>query len=164
MALGDITFYDEGAFGYPGDVEYRVDSSTTLIYAGEPVIKVLGNTTGYVVKPMTDGMPVVGTDSVVGIAATTSTNTATAPGTVKVTKMVSGASMLIAPKTPSSWDTQAEYNALVGARVTIDLTGGSYTLDASDSATYGCVVLPLDVARNPGKVRIAFRQGASYLA
>lgn len=71
---------------------------------------------------------------------------------------------LCAPKTSATWDTQSEYDALVGARITIDLTSGTYSMDASDGATNGCVVEPLDIAKYPGKVRFSFRQGASYLA
>lgn len=60
--------------------------------------------------------------------------------------------------------TQAEYDALVGARVLIDLTAGSYTLLASDSANNGCVVEPLDISLFPGKVAFSIRAGANYLA
>lgn len=164
MALGDITLYADAAYGYPGDDEYAVASSATLIYAGEPVAKALGNSTGKVVTPAADGTPVVATDFFAGIAATTSTNTSGAAGTVKVTKMVQGASWLIKPKTAATWDTQAEYDALVGARITIDLTTGSYTCDAADGATNGCVVMPLDISKYPAHVRFAFRNGVSYLS
>jgi len=162
--LGDIQIYDEGAFGYPGDVEYAVAASATLINAGEPVLKALGNTTGEVVSPMASNEPVVGTNYLAGIAATTSTNTASAAGTVKVTKLVPGLTYLIAPKVAATWDTQAEYDALVGARVRMDLTAGTYTILAADNSTYGCVVEPLDVSKYPGKVRFSFRNGVSYNA
>ncbi len=160
MALGDITFYDQGTFGYPGDVEYAFDSSTTTVKAGEPVNKALGS--AFVTQAATN-QPVVATDFFAGIAATTSTNTSTAVGTVKVTKMVSGQSYLIAPTAPTSWDTQAEYDALVGDRVLLDLTTGVFTILAADSATYGCVVMPLDIKKYPNKVRFAFRNGVNYL-
>lgn len=164
MALGDITLYDMGAFGYPGDMEFAVAASATTIKAGEPVAKALGNATGNVVTPAADGFPVVGTTYAAGIATTTSTNTASAAGTVKVMKLVPGVTYLCAPKTAATWDTQAEYDALVGARITIDLTSSTYTMDASDGATNGCVVEPLDITKHPGKVRFSIRAGASYLA
>lgn len=164
MALGDITMYDMGAFGYPGDVEYAVAASATTIKAGEPVAKALGNSSGYVVSPSATNTPVVGTDYMAGIAATTSTNTSSAAGTVKVMKLVSGVSYLISPKVAATWDTQAEYDALVGARVLLDLTSSTYTILASDSANNGCVVLPLDVVKHPGKVRFAIRNAVNYLA
>lgn len=164
MALGDIQILREGAFGYPGDEEYVVAASATLINAGEPVAKALGNSTGNVVTPMATNKPVVGTDFMAGIASTTSTNTASAAGIVRVTKLVPGVVYLMSPKVAATWDTQAEYNALVGARVLIDLTTGSYTILAADGATSGCVIEPLDVAKNPGKVAFSIRAGVSYNA
>lgn len=163
--LGNITIYDEGAFGYPGDNEYTVASGTTSsITAGTPVAKALGNSTGNVVSAAATNFPVVGTDYTAGIAATTSNETSTAAGKVRVTKLVPGMSYLIAPKVAATWDTQAEYDALVGARVLLDLTSSTWTILATDGATNGCVVEPLDIAKYPGKVRFSIRNGASYLA
>ncbi len=161
MALNDITLFSTPAFGYPGDDEYVVAASATTIKAGEPVAKALG---GAVVTPMATNKPVVATDYLAGIASSTSTNTASADGVVKVTKLVPGLTWLIAPNAAASWDTQAEYDALVGDRVLIDLTSTSYTILATDGATYGCVIMPLDIKKTPGKVRFAFREGVSYLA
>ena len=167
--LGDIQIYDEGAFGYPGDVEYVVVSGTTAnkINAGEPVLKALA---GVSVSAMATNKPVVATDFLAGVAATTSTDTVAAAGTVKVTKMVAGLSWLISPNVAATWNTQAAYDALVGSRVLIDLTGTAaaktavYTILATDGATSGCVILPLDITKFPGKVRFAFRNGCNYLA
>ena len=163
MALGDITLYDEGAFGYPGDFEIAVASSATLINAGEPVLRVLGST-GNVVSPLATSEPTSADASHLwgGLAATTSTNTGSAAGTVKVMKTVPGVTYLIKPKTAASWDTQAEYDALVGSRMTIDLTAGSYTLNATDNAANGCIVEPLDIAKYPGKVRFSLRVAATF--
>ena len=161
MALGDIQVFEEASFGYPGDEEYAVAISATLINAGEPVAKALG---AAVVTPMATNKPVVGTDYLAGVAATTSTNTASAAGTVKVTKLVPGVVYLIKPNNAALWDTQSEYNALVGARVRIDLTAGSYTILATDNSTYGCVIMPLDISKHPGQVAFSFRNGVSYLA
>lgn len=162
MARNDITIYDTGAFGYPGDVEYTVPAGTaTSIKAGEPVGKALGSS---VVLILGTSKPVVATDFMAGIAASDSTDTASATGTVKVTKLVPGMSFLIAPKTAATWDTQAEYDALVGARVTLDLTSSTWTINATDGATNGCVILPLEIKKFPGKVRFAFRNGVNYLA
>lgn len=164
MALGDITILREGQFGGVGSRQYVVGTSATTIKAGEPVAKALGNTSGKKVTALATNAPVVGTDYIIGIAATTSTNTTTAEGTVEVFPDLSGTVYLISPKTSTSWDTQAEYDALVGARVLIDLTSGSYTILASDSAANGCVIEPLDISKYPGKVAFSFRRGANYLA
>jgi hypothetical protein len=167
--LGDIQVYDNGAFGYPGADTYNVASGVvSSIKAGEPVMKLLGDPS---VVAMTTNMPNTGSAFLVaGIAETTSTDTASAAGIVKVLKMVEGQSFLIAPKVAATWDTQSEYDALVGDRVLLDLTGTlaagtqTYTILAADSANYGCVVLPLDVQKYPNKVRFAFRNAVNYLA
>lgn len=164
MSLGDIQIKQtSNGFGDIGSEIYVVAASATLINAGEPVGKVLG-TTGKAVLPLATNKPVVGTDAVAGVSMTTSTNTAGAAGTVQVMIANPRVTFLIAPNAPTSWDTQAEYDALVGARVLLDLTGGAYTILASDSANNGCVVEPLDIARYPGKVAFKFRAGCSYLA
>lgn len=162
--LGDIQVHTEGAFGYPGDDAFCVGPSATLINAGEPVAKSLGNTAGNYVTPAATNTPVVATDNYAGIAATTSTNTSTLAGSVRVTKLLPGITYLISPKVAATWDTQVEYDALVGARVLLDLTTGTYTILATDGATNGCVIMPLNVSKNPGKVRFAFRNAVSYLA
>jgi hypothetical protein len=162
MARGDIVIYDEGAFGYPGDDEFSVAAGTAIsIKAGEPVVATLG---GYQVAAMATSKPAIGTDYLVGIAASDSTDTASAVGKVKVTKPLAGITYLISPKVPATWDTQAEYDLLVGDRVTLDLTGATWTINATDSSLSGCVVMPLDVKKYPGKVRFAIREGAKWLA
>lgn len=161
MALGDIEFKDQSAFGFAGDMIHQVAASATLINAGEPVEKVLG--TRYVI-PATNNFPVVGTDSCVGIAMSTSTNTAAADGTVNVSKLVPGVVYLIAPTVAATWDTQAKYDALVGDRVLLDLTAGVYTILAADGANNGCVIEQINIADYPGKVAFSIRAGASYLA
>lgn len=160
--LGNIQVYSEGAFGYPGDEVYTVDSGTAgSIVAGTPVKKALGS--AFVVAESTN-TPVVATDFWAGIAATTSDETASAKGVVRVTKMNQNLTYLIAPKVAATWDTQAEYDALVGDRVLLDLTSSTWTILASDSATYGCVIMPLDISKYPGQVRFAIRNAVNYLS
>ena len=60
--------------------------------------------------------------------------------------------------------TQATYDALVGYRVLLDLTGSTYTILVSDNADNGCVIEPLDVFKYPGKVAFSVREAANYLA
>lgn len=162
--IGDITLYSEGAFGYPGDDVYKTAANTTVINAGEPVAIALGNSTGNVVTAAATNTPVVGTDFVVGIAATTSTQTASATGSVRVMKFTSTNSFLIKPKVAATWTTQVEYDALVSARILVDLTSGSYTALAADGSTHGMVVMPLDVMKYPGAVRFNYRNAVNYLS
>lgn len=162
MAVNDIIALANPAFGAVGTQRWAVAASATTIKPGEPVTKTLG---GYVVVPMATNMPVVANAAgyVVGIAASTSTNTASAAGTVEVTPLIPGQTYLAKPNSAAAWDTQAEYDALVGDRVLFDLTSGSYTILATDGATYGCVIQPLDVSKYPGRVAFAFRNDCSIL-
>lgn len=170
MAQGDIIL-SAGRASTTGSRFYNVAAGTP-IYAGEPVQVNLGNTTGNVVYPAITSTPVVGTSYFVGIAETNSTNTASLTGGVDVLPLSSSDTWLISPNVAASWDTQAEYDALVGARVLLNNSvsvtstpaSGTYTILASDSANNGCVVVPLNIFKTPGKVAFAFRAGASYLA
>lgn len=69
---------------------------------------------------------------------------------------------MIAPKVAATWNTQAKYNALVGARVLIDLTTGVYTILAVDGAGNGCVVEYLDISKYPGMVAFSWSQVCDY--
>lgn len=159
MANGDLTLLH----GKGEAVRDFVVASGAVasINPGEPVIKALG---GVAVTPMATNKPVVGTDYLGGISESTSTDTVAANGVVSVIRLEPDQTWLISPNDSTAFDTQAEYDALVGDRVLIDLTTGSYTLLAADGATYGCVIEPLDIEEHPGKVAISFRNGVSYLA
>lgn len=147
--------------GFPGSKKVNVAASSTLIYPGDFVACAPGTTVGSL---MATNKPVVATDYLLGIASTTSTNTASAAGYVEVIPVNSGDVWLISPNDSTAYDTQAEYDALVGKRMLIDLTTAKYTILASDGATYGCVIQPLDISKYPGKVAFSFRAGVSTLA
>ena len=163
MARNDVVMYSDGGTAYPGDRKFAVAAGATQIYKGDPVLKALG-TSGNVVTILTDGLPQSSAaDLTAGIAASDSTQTASVAGTVEVTKLDPTVTWLCAPTTAASWDTQAEYDALVGSRVTFQLSGGVYTVNATDNAAYGLVVEPLDIVAYPGKVRFSIRPAATYL-
>lgn len=162
MALGDITFLDQAAMQGQGALRFNTAANTTAINAGEPVTCPLGAVQAAIVCPT--NAPVVATDYVAGISATNSTQTASVAGSVDCYPVTGSAVLLIAPKVAATWNTQAAYNALVGSRVLLDLTGGVYTILAADGSTYGCVIRPLDIAKYPGKVAFSFRNAASYIA
>ncbi len=161
MAIGDITFFQQDTPTGIGARRYLVQAAATTINPGEPVDKALG---AEYVTAMSTNKPVVATDFLAGVAATTSTQTASVDGEVWVYPLVSGTRYLIKPNAPTSWDTQSEYDALVGDRVLIDLTTGSYTILASDGSTSGCVIESLDIAKYPGRVCFSFRQALNYAA
>lgn len=173
MALGDLTILERDGNSGRGARLYNVAAGTP-IYAGDPVqLRAVG---GIVVEPSLTSTPIVSVSAgveglFVGVATTTATNTTSAAGTVWVLPVESGTTYLANPDVAATWDTQSEYDALVGKRVLLKNsvsvtgtpTGGTYTLLASDSANNGCTVQALDIAKYPGKVAIAFRKGTSCL-
>jgi len=161
MAVNDITQVGAATFGPNGAVQYNVAASATLINPGEPVTCALG---AVAVTPMTTNKPVVATDFLAGVATTTSTNTAGAAGKVFVQALLPGQIWSILPNSAAAFDTQAEYDALVGKRVLIDLTAGKYTILATDGATSGCVILAKDIKVDGAHIYFTFRNGVSYLS
>lgn len=164
MAKGDFVPYTDAAFpNAQGTVKYKVASGTSAsINPGEPVEHALG---AVVVTSLATNKPVVGTDFMAGISASVSTETTTAAGYVEVYDCFSGdITFLVTPTDPTRWDTQAKYDALTGKRVLIDKTAGVYTILATDGATNGVVVMPLDISLTPGKVRVQFRKAVNFLS
>ncbi len=173
MALGDITKLEQASTNGRGARLYNIAAGTPIL-AGEPVQhKTVGDVA---VIPGRNSTPVVGLSGVeglyVGIAATNSTNTTTAAGTVNVNPINSGDTWLINPATLTSWDTQAEYDALVGKRVLLqngaenlafvaNVNAGTYSILASDSANNGCTIMAMNILEHPGKVAFAFRTRTS---
>lgn len=164
MAAYDISIYKTATKTDVVPKRCVVAAGATTINPGEPVARALGAVS---VTAMATGKPVVGADYVVGIAVSKSTQTASEAGEVYVAPLVPGNIYLISPATLASWDTQAEYDALVGKRVTIAISSGSYVLNATDGATNGCVVesvLVTDPQINRSKVAFSFRWGVSDLS
>lgn len=162
MARGDIVKKGTASFGSNGSRKYQVAAGAAAsINAGEPVTKALAGST---VSAMATNKPVVATDFLAGIAASVSTDTVANAGFVEVFPVDNFDIWLISPNVAATWNTQAKYNALVGARVLLDLTSGTYTILATDGATSGCVVEQLNITEVPNKVAFSFRAGVSYLA
>ena len=166
MALNDFRPYDEGT-ALPGSKRYKVVAGrAAAIKAGEFVLKGLATTSATAWTPggaTSSAKPVVATDYLLGLATSTSTETTSATGVVDVMPNLNGMTYLGNPDTAASWDTQAEYDALVGSRVLFKYSAtGVFTILASDSATSGVVIEPLDITLHPGKVRFSLRQGLNY--
>lgn len=166
MALGDIQpFENTSSAKMDGSMKFYVkansagsDGTVSRIKAGEPVQKRAGATSVYAAIT---NFPTT-TLRVVGVAAGTSTETASVDGTVDVIPMHAGQIWMITPNSTTAWDTQAEYNALVGARVLIDNTTGTYTILATDNGGYGCVVEYLDILKYPGRVAFSWAATCDY--
>lgn len=189
MAIGDILVLSSPYAQEAGTEKYIVDDNESgqgtgssylkAFRSGEPVAKSLGNATdaNYVhtlaaIGTGSSAKPVVATDFLVGIAvsgvgAGCSTETDTADGIVYVQKMLPGIVYLGNPDVAATWNTQAKYDALVGARVLIKMSASTtlpvFTILAVDGSTQGLVVEELDIVKYPGKVAFSLRQGLSYL-
>jgi cellobiose-specific phosphotransferase system component IIB len=171
--LGDIQIYDDGVFGNTGVRTYAVASGTTAnkINAGEPVFMALDQ---IYVTALATGYPTSASQAttILGIAATTSTDTASAAGKVDVllidpnaTYICKGVDTTYGYVAATGVVTQATYDALVGQQVYFTLTGtaaaktATYTVAAAagTQADNGLVVEPLDIVKHPGMVRFSFR-------
>ena len=156
----------EGSFGVPGSRRHAVAAGAAAsIKAGELVLKSLGDASVVVWTASNSAKPVVATDFIAGLSASTSTDTAAAVGYIDIIPNVPGMVYLGNPDVAATWDTQAEYDALVGHRVLLKTSAaGVQTLLAADGATYGLVIEPIDIVRYPGKIAFSIRQGCNYTA
>ncbi len=153
----DIRQLQPAQFGEIGSKKYQVQAAATVIYPGEPVVFGV-----QYVTQMATNKPVVGTDYLVGIAESISTQTASADGIVYVKPIVSGCIYGAVPKVAATWDTQAEYDALVGKKVLLDLTSGTFTALAADSVNNGLIVENLNIKETPSTVAFKFRNKVRY--
>lgn len=100
-----------------------------------------GSVAGAVV-PMVDGDGIVTGERFVGLAKVTSSDTASANGTVDTYAPVPGILYRGFAKSAAAADTQAEINALMGKKVIFDLTSSDWTVDtAATDALVNCVVI-----------------------
>ena len=166
MALGNIQpFENTSSAKMNGSMKFYVaanstgsDGTVSRIKAGEPVTKLAG--AAGVIAAATNAPTT--TLRIVGVAAGTSTETASVAGSVDVIPSAPGQIWTCAPDVAATWDTQAEYNALCGARVLLKNTAGVYTVLASDSASNGCIVEYIDVLKYPGVVAFSFSPLVDY--
>lgn len=142
MALNNIRIKTAGGMQTVPVIVCNTEANATAIYAGEPVKQKTAGSK-YVI-PVADAEPVLGTTvAVVGIAASNSTHTASADGTVSVYNVTPDTILVAKAKSSTAADTEAEIIALKGKRVVLDLTTGVYTVDtgASDGATNGVIIV-----------------------
>lgn len=168
MTLGDITLYADrtNSAGASRPQQVVLGGTPPAINAGEPVSKVLGSQ--YVII-MPNAKPVVADANTVGIAATTSTETSAADGSLQVIPIDPLQIWMITPQTAATFGVgatpnQTTYNALVGARVVFQVTSATWKILSTDSSGNGLVIENLDVTKIPGKVAFSFRAANSYLA
>jgi hypothetical protein len=149
MSRGDLQVIGVSGGARP----YRVAASATRFYSGEP-IKFAGTyssgvATANTVVVLTDGKPVIGTDSFVGIAhkdaKVNSAGTVTAH-TGSVVVPIPGITRIRGKaKTAANIDTDAELLGVLQDLVLFDLTSAAYTIDETAAAdTSGLMVVDGD--------------------
>lgn len=155
MAKGNIKVHKAAGYLNLPTERWQTEANATAILAGEPVkLKAAGSP--YVI-PVADGEPIIGTTTaIIGVAATDSTQTASADGFVMVYPAnLPGVIWKAKGKTSTTVDTQTEINALCGDNVVLDLTSSVYTVDAAagDGNTKGIVI----VGGNPDTTEVYFK-------
>lgn len=143
MAKNDIKVHKASGYLNLPTEKWQTEAAATAIYAGEPV-KLKSAGSPYVI-PLADNEPVIGTTTqMIGIAASDSTQTASADGSVMVyPATLSGVIWKAKATTSTNVDTLSELNALVGDRVLFDLVSTTFTVDenAGDTATSGIQIV-----------------------
>lgn len=160
MAKGDITIVDTGGRNVIPTKQFlvqdRTSSSDTVIYPGDPV-KISGAEGGNYVTHLADGEPAIGTDIVVGIAASTSTETSSADGTVEVYPALPGVIYRANATASGNLGTGVKLDT-----VTFDLNGTTYTVDedeGSDENVHGLRII--DVDSDEGTVDFIIKDNAT---
>jgi len=147
MAKSDVQIVDGAGVPTPTR-KFRVEAAATAILVGEPV-KIGGTGSNYVI-PLADGDPEVGTDRMVGIAASASNETASADGTVEVYMILPDSTVMRAKATTgTNIDTDAELLLLLNDSVTFDFSSSTYTIDENegdDPNVHGLIIVDGDIA------------------
>jgi len=128
------------------EMEFDVAASATIIYPGEPVKK-----NGNYALHLATGDPEIGTDEMIGIATSQSTNTASVAGKVRVLVAVPGKTIMrCKATTATNMDTAAELLGLMLDCVAFDLTSTTFTVDedeGDDPNVHGLQIVGGDIAK-----------------
>lgn len=143
----DVTIVSGPSFVKEFDVQDRTTSSSTVIYPGNPV-KVNQSASNYVVNLAT--AEPTSAAPMLGIAESTSTETTTADGKVKVSVVVPGQTVLRCKATTvGNIDTAAELLGVMNDSVTFDLTSTTFTIDedeGTDPNVHGLMIIDGDIS------------------
>ena len=158
MALGDVRIVSPGGNNLPPSQKFLVAAAATTINAGEPVA-----ITGTFAIPLADALPTTASPIMVGIASSTSTQTASTVGEVWVDLAVDGLVLECAALSFAAVDTQAEIDAMLNNLVLFNLASGVYTIDTAVVAAGNGLRI---VGGNPtqGSVQVLVRSSATALA
>jgi hypothetical protein len=147
-------------------VEDRTTSSLTVTIKPGEMVKQASDGANYVV-PILTGDPEIGTDIVMGIAATVSTETSSADGYVDVYMITPETLLEAKATTAANVDTQAEIDALMGDCVAADVTSLTQTIDeneGNDNNVHGLLIMGGNPDRSTLYVKVksaALWQGAA---
>ncbi len=153
MALNDIKIHEQIYNSVPTRV-WQTEANTTVVKAGE-LVKVKAAGSKYAII-CADGDGVIGTTlGIIGVAATTGTQTASADGTIAVYEALPGIVYEAPAKSAAAANTAAEILALQGKRVPLDVTAGVFSVDtaAADNANNALLI----VGGNPDLSTIYFK-------
>jgi hypothetical protein len=107
MAINDFRIVDQAGYNVIPTRTFQTEANTTVIKPGEPVrMKTIG--TSVYAELCADADPTIGTDYVLGIAKSTSTQTAAADGVVEVFLPLPGVVYRGKAKSAAAADTAAE--------------------------------------------------------
>lgn len=149
MAKLDVQVVNPSGYAQAPTLPYRTDDRTTssaagVILPGEPVKKSNSN---FGIQLAT-GDPEIGTDLMLGIAATTSTETSTVEGVVDLYQILPGLVFQCKATTVGNIDTDAELKAVLNNSVAFDLTASAYTVDedeTDDPDVHGLIIIDGDI-------------------
>lgn len=171
MATGKrFRIADSGGVAVPV-VRFQTEANDTSVgITGGVFYKWKSNGSPYVV-PLVDGDHTIGTDTaIVGLAASNSTATASADGTVDIYMPLPGIVYEGSVTTAANFNTEALAKALLGDRVGIDISAttdaGNWTVDENEgeTQTLAFCLVGYDVSdTSDPKARFVVRHGATYL-
>ena len=159
MAKGDVRIYKNPYNSLPTitvKVDDRTTTSDTAIYAGEPV-KIYGAEGGNYATHLATAEPIIGTDIVLGITASDSTETSTVNGEVEVYLPLPGVIYACKATTPANLE-----EGILLDTVTFDLSGTTYTVDedeGTDENVHGLRILGYD--SDTEEVFFTFKDGVT---
>ena len=142
MATGDIKIIDRGGHASIPTKEFQTAAASTAIYSGEPTMTTTLGSSQYIAV-LTDGKPLIDTDTFTGIAAKAGTHTSALAGVCEVFLPLPGLIYSGKAKSTTAVDTQSEIDALNFKRVFFDLTSSSYTVDtaATDAVANPMIII-----------------------
>jgi hypothetical protein len=153
MSKGDIKVVDRGGLNTLPTYRWQTEAGSTAINAGEPCkIKIAGSP--YAILCV-DADMTLGTDTqFLGVAASTSTHTASADGVVDLYIPYPWLVYEAKAKTSTLANTQTLINALCGDRVVLDVTSSVWTVDTAAGDAVGNMLLI--IGGNPDTASIRF--------